>query len=169
MRFQNIPPPIPPIPQQPTTTHLVQSFPPPSFPVLDPSLLANLQAKLAALKEQISQSERNLSGQDEFLNKQKRVKVEEALKSIVNDKLQLLKKESSIDFGQFEKLTNKIVQVCTKDAISSGRNFVFHNNLNERHFETICYYLTQRIIDKDSSNDARLHLIYFMNDLVHYG
>lgn len=112
MRFQQVPPPqIAPQPAQ-------FSFPP---PIADPASLAQLnvlQMELNTLKEQILQSEKNLQGQNEFLNKQKKIKIEESLKSVVNEKLNALRAESSIDFNELERLSNKIVQVCTKDAIS---------------------------------------------------
>ena len=51
-------------------------------------------------------------------------RLEEALKSIVKQKLESLKFESKIDFNELEKLTNKIVQTCTKDAITVKTEFI---------------------------------------------
>jgi hypothetical protein len=60
--------------------HLMQQQPPPQvlppgFPpgMPNPSEVAGLQAKIATLREQIAQSEKNLSDQDEFLKKKKKV------------------------------------------------------------------------------------------------
>jgi hypothetical protein len=64
---------MPHIMQQPPPQQLL----PPGFPLPLPNVnageIAVLQAKITALKEQIAQSEKNLSDQDEFLKKKKKV------------------------------------------------------------------------------------------------
>ena len=36
-----------------------------------------------------------------------------------------------------------------------------------KHAETICLYLVDRILAPEATFDARLHLIYLINDILH--
>jgi hypothetical protein len=42
----------------------------------------------------------------------------EAMKELVAEKLVKLKQDTTIDIAELEKITNRIVSTCSKDAIS---------------------------------------------------
>ena len=98
-----------------------------------------------------------------------KTKIEEAMLYKKTEKYNKLVNESQLDICNFEEIIKKIIESCTKDNIGNGRNFIFNKNLNEKQIEMVCYYLQQKIMNKESNDDARLHLIYFMNDMIHHG
>lgn len=155
----NVPPPPP---------SLCLNIPPPPPPQeLLASQISLLQKQIQQLQEQVLQSEKNLHAQREVMKIQRKIRIEEMLRQLKSDKLKRLSTECQIDMNEFERLTNNIIEACTKDAISTGKNFVLINNKSDKHAELICFYILMRINNKDASNDARLHLIYLLNDILH--
>lgn len=80
--------------------------------------MANLHSKINVLNEQISQSEKNLNAQKQFLDSKKKIQLEEMLKQLVHEKLNKLIRESDLNLNEFEQYISRIIQVCTKDAIA---------------------------------------------------
>lgn len=70
------------------------------------------------LNEQISQSEKNLNAQKQFLDSKKKIQLEEMSKQLVHEKLNWLIRESDLNLNEFEQYISRIIQVCTKDAIA---------------------------------------------------
>lgn len=128
-----------------------------------------MQNQINMIKEQIQQSEKNLSAQRDMFKVKTKTKIEEAILLKQTEKYNALLNESQLDISTFEDIIKKIIESCTKEAIGNGRNFVFNKNINEKQIEMICYYLQQKIMSKESNDDARLHMIYFMNDMIHHG
>ena len=73
-----------------------------------------------------------------------------------------------MDLSGLEQVSNRIVQSCSRDAIQSGKNFVFTPSLDEKQMEAICCYIKQRIQNNETNSEARLHLVYFMNELLNH-
>jgi calcium homeostasis ER protein len=75
--------------------------------------------------------------------------------------------DSKVDVTTLEQICNRIVQSCSRDAIQTGKNFVFTKHLpDEKQVEATCFYLKQRILNEDITGESRLHLVYFMNELL---
>ena len=159
-----IPPQMPFMPQMHN-----MSVPPPMPPTGPLQQVPILQAQINMIKEQIAQSEKNMSAQRDVFEANTSAKVEEALKQNETEKYDSLLKESQLDMATFETIINKIIEACTKENIASGRSFVFNKSLNEKQIEMLCYHLQKKITSKESTDDLKLHLIYFMNDMIHHG
>ena len=72
-----------------------------------------------------------------------------------------------MDITTLEQICNRIVQSCSRDAIQTGKNFVFTKHQpDEKQVEATCFYLKQRILSKEITGESRLHLVYFMNELL---
>jgi len=114
------------------------SIPPPIPNQVDQyiSQINILQSKVNDIKEQIKQSEKNLNAQIDVSEIKKKVKieyfsvilklmlsfffkieVEETLKIKKIERFNELVRESQLDFNSFDKITNKIIESCTKEAI----------------------------------------------------
>lgn len=114
------------------------SIPPPIPNQVDQyiSQINILQSKVNEIKEQIKQSEKNLNAQIDVSEIKKKVKieyfsvilklmlsfffkieVEETLKIKKIERFNELVRESQLDFNSFDKITNKIIESCTKEAI----------------------------------------------------
>lgn len=145
------------------------SVPPPIPPTGQLQQVPILQSQINMIKEQIAQSEKNLNAQREVFQPNTAAKIDEALKQKEKEKYDNLLKESQLDMSTFEGIVNKIIEACTKENIGSGRNFVSNKSLTDKQVEMICYYLQRRIMSKEAVDDVRLHLIYFMNDMIHHG
>jgi len=128
-----------------------------------------MQAQINMIKEQIQQSESNLTAQREAFKNKTKIQIEEAIKQKQATFYDTLLKESQLDLASFEAVIDKIIESCTKEAIATGRNFVLSKCLTDKKFQMACHYLQQRILSQQSTDVVRLHLIYFINDMVHHG
>lgn len=123
MRFQHL--------QQPPPNFLL---PPPINMGLSLSLqhpgdqqnqIGVLQSKISAFKDQINQSEKNLSAQEEFFKAKKKAQIDELISLKVNERLNKLLVESNIDLNELEQVIFRLSQACSNEALSVG--FMFEN------------------------------------------
>ncbi|XP_017136527.1 calcium homeostasis endoplasmic reticulum protein isoform X3 [Drosophila miranda] len=96
-------------------------------PANGPPLTLNLTAQLDAIKmqqntlrEQIKQSEANLSAQHTALMSQKTKQIEEAIATAQTAQLEQLAGEQGIVLRDFDGVLQPIIDACTKDSISAG-------------------------------------------------
>nr|XP_017092387.1 calcium homeostasis endoplasmic reticulum protein isoform X1 [Drosophila bipectinata] len=78
----------------------------------------NMQQK--TLREQIKQSEANLSAQHTALMTQKTKQIEEAIATAQTTQLEQLAQEQGIVLRDFDAVLQPIIESCTKDSISAG-------------------------------------------------
>ncbi len=154
----SLPPPMPPMPSMPQMP-----------PVGSLQQIPIMQAQINMIKEQIQQSESNLTAQREAFKFKTKAQIDEAVKQKHTTFYNALLKESQLDLASFESVINKIIEACTKEAIATGRNYVFSKCLTDKKIQMVCHYIQQRILSKESTDVVRLHLIYFINDMVHHG
>ncbi|XP_032310719.1 calcium homeostasis endoplasmic reticulum protein isoform X6 [Drosophila ananassae] len=91
------------------------------------SITMNLSSQLDAvnmqqktLREQIKQSEANLSAQHTALMTQKTKQIEEAIATAQTTQLEQLAQEQGIVLRDFDAVLQPIIESCTKDSISAG-------------------------------------------------
>ncbi|CAE1284660.1 CHERP [Acanthosepion pharaonis] len=132
------------------------------------SLQQQLQQQLSQMQEQIKQSEQNLNAQYQSLIQQQQIQIEEAIVKARKKKMDQLSENCEIDLEELDKTVQPIIESCTKDAILNGKSWIFTHCVSEEHCELIAQYLLNRITDKDSTFDVKLHLIYLINDLLHH-
>lgn len=110
----------PPPPQQNTPQ---QQPAPPQQPVITPQIAAQIESintQQNALREQIRQSELNLSAQHGVLLQQQQVQIDEAVTRAQNDALVKQADDSKISLSDFDAKLQPIIDSCTKDSISNG-------------------------------------------------
>ncbi|CAF5124578.1 unnamed protein product, partial [Rotaria magnacalcarata] len=163
--------PLPPW-TQPPPPHIFSSGPPPMpIPPIPPPpavvIEQAFQQQIQALQERLRQSEINLAAQRDSMQINKKTKVQENIRAARQARITAQATESNININELDKATLSIIEACTKDNITTGRNCILNYSQTTMQAETICLYLIDRSLAPEATFDARLHLIYLMNDILH--
>jgi calcium homeostasis ER protein len=118
--------------------------------------------------DQIKQSETNLAAQYQSIMQQQQVTIDEAVCSARKEQLIALSNECQISVDELNAITQPIIDSCTKEAISNGKNWIFTHNTSQHHGDLVAHYLLDRVSAKDATFEVRLHLIYLVNDILHH-
>jgi len=144
-----------PQPEPPRTDHITDQ-------------IANLQNSQATLRDQIKQSELNLSAQWTVLQQNNEVlALEQIVKSQEND-LEDLSRSTNISLSIFDSVLQPIIETCTKDAISSGKSWIFQNSNNSECNRLMASYLNFKVTSTNADFTTKLHIIYLVNDVLHH-
>lgn len=73
-----------------------------------------------------------------------------------------------VDMTELENLLHKIMESCTKDSISSGKNFIFTNAKTKTSCFQISQYLLKRALGPGMQFQHKLHIVYLVNDILHH-
>ncbi|CAF4412232.1 unnamed protein product [Rotaria socialis] len=163
--------PLPPW-TQPPPPHIFSSGPPPMpIPPIPPPpavvIEQAFQQQMQALQERLRQSEINLAAQRDSMQINKKTKVQENIRAARQARITAQATESNININELDQATLSIIEACTKDNITTGRNCILNYSQTTLQAETICLYLIDRSLAPEATFDARLHLIYLMNDILH--
>ncbi|XP_046851460.1 calcium homeostasis endoplasmic reticulum protein-like isoform X2 [Xenia sp. Carnegie-2017] len=74
---------------------------------------------------------------------------------------------NNVNIPEFESFLVKIMQSCTKEHISNGKNWIFKNCKTEGHFKQVADYLLLRVTGAGMGFLHKLHIIYLINDVLH--
>ncbi|XP_030385310.1 calcium homeostasis endoplasmic reticulum protein [Scaptodrosophila lebanonensis] len=164
--------------QQQAPQHLwpTNSGPPLSTQASNGTALAmNLSAQVEAismqqttLREQIKQSEANLSAQHTALMTQKTKQIEEAMATAQSAQMEQLATEQSIVLRDFDAVLQPIIESCTKDSISAGKNWILQHSTDNAKINVVLQYLLKKALVNGSTFQQKLHLIYLVNDILHH-
>ncbi|XP_036376893.1 calcium homeostasis endoplasmic reticulum protein isoform X2 [Megalops cyprinoides] len=132
-------------------------MPPPPIPPATPSV-----------DELIQQSQWNLQQQEQHLHNLRQEQVTAAIALAMEQQTQKLLVETQLDMAEFDSLLQPIIDTCTKDAISAGKNWMFNNAKSPQHCELMTRHLRNRITADGAHFELRLHLIYLTNDVLHH-
>ncbi|KAJ8374644.1 hypothetical protein SKAU_G00052240 [Synaphobranchus kaupii] len=132
-------------------------MPPPPIPPATPSM-----------DELVQQSQWNLQQQEQHLHSLRQEQVTAAIALAMEQQTQKLLVETQLDMGEFDSLLQPIIDTCTKDAISAGKNWMFNNAKSPPHCELMTRHLSNRITTDTAHFELRLHLIYLTNDVLHH-
>uniref|UniRef100_A0A3Q2T352 Calcium homeostasis endoplasmic reticulum protein n=1 Tax=Fundulus heteroclitus TaxID=8078 RepID=A0A3Q2T352_FUNHE len=91
-----------------------------------------------------------------------------AITLAMEQQIQKLLLETQLDITEFDNLLQPIIDTCTKDAISAGKNWMFNNAKTPQHCELMASHLRNRITVDSAHFELRLHLIYLTNDVLHH-
>ncbi|XP_049895731.1 calcium homeostasis endoplasmic reticulum protein-like, partial [Epinephelus moara] len=91
-----------------------------------------------------------------------------AIALAMEQQTQKLLLETQLDITEFDSLLQPIIDTCTKDAISAGKNWMFNNAKTPQHCELMTSHLRNRITLDGAHFELRLHLIYLTNDVLHH-
>lgn len=119
-------------------------------------------------QDKIKESEENLTKQKQILLGQQKEQMESVVMSNRLDKIQDLAQEMEVNLSEFDATLQAIIDSCTKDAISAGKQWIFAAAKSPRHAEVIANYLLQKIAPKNIPFTTKLHLIYLINDALHH-
>eukprot|EP00063_Salmo_salar_P029810 XP_014004645.1 PREDICTED: calcium homeostasis endoplasmic reticulum protein isoform X4 [Salmo salar] len=138
---------------------------PPPIAILAPPPVA---PATPSLDELIQQSQWNLQQQEQQLLTLRQEQVTAAIALAMEQQTQKLLAETQQDISEFDNLLQPIIDTCTKDAISAGKNWMFNNAKGPLHCELMCSHLRNRITADTAHFELRLHLIYLTNDVLHH-
>uniref|UniRef100_A0A7N6A499 Calcium homeostasis endoplasmic reticulum protein n=1 Tax=Anabas testudineus TaxID=64144 RepID=A0A7N6A499_ANATE len=144
----------------------VVDIPPPPIPMITPPPIAPPAAP--SIDELIQQSQWNLQQQEQHLHTLRQEQVSAAIALAMEQQTQKLLLETQLDITEFDNLLQPIIDTCTKDAISAGKNWMFNNAKSQQHCELMTSHLRNRITADGAHFELRLHLIYLTNDVLHH-
>uniref|UniRef100_A0A8C5C5L4 Calcium homeostasis endoplasmic reticulum protein n=1 Tax=Gadus morhua TaxID=8049 RepID=A0A8C5C5L4_GADMO len=139
---------------------------PPPMPIIAPPPI--LAPPTPVLEELIQQSQWNLQQQEQHLLTLRQEQVSAAIALAVEQQTQKLLMETQLDVTEFDNLLQPIIDTCTKDAISAGKNWMFTNAKGPLHCDLMTSHLRNRITADSAHFELRLHLIYLTNDVLHH-
>ncbi|KAM4710088.1 calcium homeostasis endoplasmic reticulum protein isoform 2-T2 [Discoglossus pictus] len=143
----------------------VPTIPPPTI-AMPPTLVPPQGAP--SIDDLIQQSQWNLQQQEQQLLNLRQEQVTTVVAHAVEQQMQKLREETQLDMNEFDNLLQPIIDTCTKDAISAGKNWMFSNAKSPQHCELMAGHLRNRITAEGAHFELRLHLIYLTNDVLHH-
>ncbi|XP_030876015.1 calcium homeostasis endoplasmic reticulum protein isoform X2 [Leptonychotes weddellii] len=144
------------------------ALPPLPQPPLAPAAPIPPAQGAPSMDELIQQSQWNLQQQEQHLLALRQEQVTAAVAHAVEQQMQKLLEETQLDMNEFDNLLQPIIDTCTKDAISAGKNWMFSNAKSPPHCELMAGHLRNRITADGAHFELRLHLIYLINDVLHH-
>uniref|UniRef100_A0A7M4FH05 Calcium homeostasis endoplasmic reticulum protein n=1 Tax=Crocodylus porosus TaxID=8502 RepID=A0A7M4FH05_CROPO len=147
------------------TTAQIQPLSQPSLP--PPAAIPAPQGA-PSVEELIQQSQWNLQQQEQHLLAMRQEQVTSAVALAIEQQMQKVLEETQLDMNEFDNLLQPIIDTCTKDAISAGKNWMFSNAKSPAHCELMAGHLRNRITAEGAHFELRLHLIYLINDVLHH-
>ncbi|XP_029004143.1 calcium homeostasis endoplasmic reticulum protein isoform X2 [Betta splendens] len=144
----------------------VVDIPPPPITMIAPPVIPAHSAP--SIDEVIQQSQWNLQQQEQHLHTLRQEQVSAAIALAMEQQTQKLLLETQLDITEFDNLLQPIIDTCTKDAISAGKNWMFNNAKTQQHCDLMTSHLRNRITAEGAHFELRLHLIYLTNDVLHH-
>lgn len=130
--------------------------------------IENIVTQQTTLREQIRQSEQNLSAQHGVLMQQQQKQIDEAIEKAQSDSIMKQAEENNINLIEFETILTPIIESCTKDSISAGKNWILQHATDAPKGNTILQYLLKKALVNGVTFTQKLHLIYLVNDVLHH-
>ncbi|XP_037904619.1 calcium homeostasis endoplasmic reticulum protein isoform X2 [Hermetia illucens] len=122
----------------------------------------------SALREQIRQSEHNLSAQHGVLLQQQQKQIDEAINKAQNDVIHKQAEDYNVYLAEFDEILQPIIDACTKDSISTGKNWILQHTSDTAKCNVVLQYLLKKALVSGASFTQKLHLIYLVNDVLHH-
>uniref|UniRef100_A0AAR5QEN0 Calcium homeostasis endoplasmic reticulum protein n=2 Tax=Dendroctonus ponderosae TaxID=77166 RepID=A0AAR5QEN0_DENPD len=119
------------------------------------------------LREQIKQSEQNLSAQHNVLMQQQQAAIEGAVAKCEAADLQREADDCGIVLTELNSILQPIIESCTKDSISNGKSWFLQHASTKQKSSCIVQCLLYRVL-QSSTFPQKLHVIYLVNDLLHH-
>ncbi|XP_023674632.1 calcium homeostasis endoplasmic reticulum protein isoform X2 [Paramormyrops kingsleyae] len=141
---------------------------PPPMNTLPPPPVPAPPMATPSVDELIQQSQWNLQHQEQHLQNLRQEQVTAAVALALEQQTQKLQHETQLDVSEFDGLLQPIIDTCTKDAISAGKNWMFSNAKSPQHCELMAGHLRNRVTASGAPFQLRLHLIYLINDVLHH-
>ncbi|VDM46919.1 unnamed protein product [Toxocara canis] len=133
-------------------------------------------AEIAALTQQITDSETNLRAQFDSIEPQREAQLATAIERAEADKIASICEQVSLDVGPLSGLLDQLNGHCSRDVISVAENFslqnskkwIFEKCTTDRLREAILMYLLYRVKEPRATEQFKLHILYLINDWAHH-
>ena len=106
------------------------------------------QNQIETMKEQINQSEQNLTAQRKVTEEQVHQMTEETIRKSRLEHLESLAQECGINLKELEATVQPIIDSCTKETIGSGKVWIFQNATS--HDRNRVSFVILRVTHRDS-------------------
>ncbi|XP_055840816.1 calcium homeostasis endoplasmic reticulum protein isoform X2 [Episyrphus balteatus] len=120
------------------------------------------------LRKQIHQSEQNLSAQHSALMQQQQKQIDDAIEDAQNNMLEEQAADNNISLIDFDDVLQPIIDACTKDSISAGKNWILQHSSDTAKNNVVLQYLLKKALLNGATFTQKLHLIYLVNDILHH-
>lgn len=120
------------------------------------------------LRDQIKQSEQNLSAQHAVLMQQQQAQVESAIIKCEQEELQREANACNVNLQELYNLLQPIIDSCTKDSISSGKSWILQHAVSKSQALCVAHCLLFKVIHGSPPFSQKLHVIYLVNDVLHH-
>ncbi|XP_068630512.1 calcium homeostasis endoplasmic reticulum protein isoform X2 [Battus philenor] len=147
---------------------LVANSAPPAAPSHRSHDIDNINAQINMLKEQITQSENNLSAQHTALIQQQQAKINELVSKAQVETIQIMAEENNISLLELDAVLQPIIDTCTKDSISSGKGWILQHATSHDAGKVISQHLLRKVTQPGAAFTQKLHIIYLVNDVLHH-
>ncbi|XP_026483006.1 calcium homeostasis endoplasmic reticulum protein-like [Ctenocephalides felis] len=134
---------------------------PPSAPIPG---VEHLVAQQNTQREQIRQSEQNLM----YYLRQQQTQISTMASQLESNRIKADLEKCDIEVADIDKVLKPIIDSCTKDNISSAKNWILQNATTNAHAAAISQYLLEKVIQPDANFAQKLHIIYLVNDVLHH-
>lgn len=120
------------------------------------------------LKEQIKQSEQNLTAQHTVLLQQQQAQVETTVAKCELADLQCEADNCNIPLQELYTILQPIIESCTKDSISNGKSWILQHATNKQQALCIAHCLLYKVVQGTVPFSQKLHIVYLVNDVLHH-
>ncbi|CAG9763907.1 unnamed protein product [Ceutorhynchus assimilis] len=141
--------------------------PPPSFTPQQTSELEQIMQQQDVLREQIKQSEQNLTAQHTVLMQQQQAAIENAVSKCTAADLQTEADQCGIVLSELNSILQPILDSCTKDSIGNGKSWFLQHADTKQKSNCVVQCLLYKVL-QSGTFPQKLHIIYLVNDLLHH-
>ena len=104
-----------------------------------------------------------------MLGEEQETRIRQMIESKIQENLECKSRDMKIDLAEIDRIVCPIIESCTKDAISAGKQCFLNVSANSQdHCDFLSLYLLNQVLNKIKSFDGRLHIIYLINDVIHH-
>lgn len=132
------------------------------------SELDQLTQQQDSLKEQIKQSEQNLTAQHTVLLQQQQAQVEALVAKCELDDLQHEADSCNVPLQELYTILQPIIDSCTKDSISNGKSWILQHAITKQQALCIAHCLLYKVVQGTVPFSLKLHIVYLVNDVLHH-
>ncbi|KAL4710528.1 hypothetical protein ACJJTC_008930 [Scirpophaga incertulas] len=141
---------------------------PPVVPHHTQQDIDNVNTQITLLKEQITQSESNLSAQHAVLIQQQQAKINELVSKAQVETIQMMAEANKISLSELDSILQPIIDTCTKDSISTGKGWILQHATSHDAGKVISQHLLRKVTQPGAAFTQKLHIIYLVNDVLHH-
>uniref|UniRef100_A0A9J2PDA4 G-patch domain-containing protein n=1 Tax=Ascaris lumbricoides TaxID=6252 RepID=A0A9J2PDA4_ASCLU len=149
------------------TPHVISGPPPITMPSAQFDANTAL-AEIAALTQQITDSETNLRAQLDSIEPQREAQLAAAIERAEADKIASICEQVSLDVAPLSLLLDQLSGHCSKDVISNSKKWIFEKCTTDQLREAILMYLLYRVKEPRATEQFKLHILYLINDWAHH-